>query len=109
MRRRNKNRLGISATIDKGTEINNSLTTYYVSIILFGLFTLATLPAALLAPGMYNIFLFSLTGFVCIQSIKGMKRLKTFKREFEENPEKLAKSPVPKPILYQAVFWYLPK
>ena len=109
MRRRSRGRLGISGAVDKSNEISSSLTSYYASVVLFGLCSIATLPAAIIGMGVYDWLIFIFVTAIFVQSMIGLSKLKIFRLEFQENPEAMASREVPKPLLYRAIFWYLPK
>ena len=100
---------GLNQRIEKDREISNSLTASYMSASLFGVFSLIRLPITALEASFINILILLLCLLILIQSILNIKALKKLRKDHADSPERFASYPVIKPILYTAVFWFLPK
>ena len=100
---------GSSSVIQKSREISRSLQIYWVAAVLFGflLFYYVLSSLATLDPWTILIAIFFAINF--IMSVMGIRELKKFRVNFANDPETYKNKKIRHPILYQAVFWYLPK
>ncbi len=99
----------IGSSIEKSREIDNSYTSYIVSTIIFVFWSPAQVFVAILNPTVINIATALFACFVLGFTVKGLSEILDLKKKFYENPADYKRVRVPKPILYHAIFWWLPK
>ena len=105
MRRKNQ----ISSVVDKSQEVSNSLQNHWISCVLFGVFGLLAVPNAFVEPSIYSILVALFVTLIFVQSIMGIVELQQFRRALKSNPRVYANKKIRQPILYTAIFWFLPK
>lgn len=104
-----RNRTLNSGKNDLFSELNNVLTAYYISGILFGIFSLYQLRLSISFLSIYNPVIFIFASFIFFQSVRGIIKVRKLRKSYLENPNSHNNMTIPKPILYHAIFWYLPK
>ena len=109
MRVRMRRKANISSVLQTNSDISNSLQNHWVSAILFGFFTLIAVPTGIAEQSGYSITVAVLVTLVFVNSITGILELKRLRSNLKSDPKRYAGTPVKQPLLYRAVFWYLPK
>ncbi len=99
----------ISNVVQKNYEISKSLQVNWISAVLFGIFSLINVPFAILNPSLLQgVIAVLITANLWI-SIRNILELRLLRRNLIDDPEKHMTRSVRQPLLYRAVFWYLPK
>lgn len=109
MRRRRRRRNRVGSSLEKSAEISRSLQAYYVSAILFGLWAPFSVLALVLNSSFLQGIIALLVTLVAVQSVRGVFKLRQLRKDFEESPNEFRSVPVPKPLIYNAVFWFVPR
>lgn len=105
MKRRGK----ITNALAKDSEISGSLYSSVFFLIIFSLWALARFFILFFDQSITSILITVFVVAVAVQSFTSWRSLKTLKRNLQVDPERYRDHIVPKPILYHAVFWFLPK
>jgi len=105
-RRRNAN---ISNVVQKNLEISKSLQVNWISLVLFGIISLIYVPAAILDPSWLQNVIAAFFAINVWFAIRNIRELKLLRKNLINDPEKYVTRSVRQPLLYRAVFWYLPK
>ncbi|MEM9256765.1 MAG: hypothetical protein AAGA91_15060 [Pseudomonadota bacterium] len=94
---------------EKQREISHASVSYWISFIAFFLFGLLRLGMTLLDPSYFNILIVLALFALAFISIRGLIQLRRVKRRFLENPTENLRIQVPKPVIYHAIFWWMPR
>lgn len=100
--------MGLGA-LEKYREIKSSREAAIVSIFLFSILTIVMAVKVLLAFGILDLLVLAFSVAVLVQSILVLKNLAKLQTLLFSNVAISGRLYIPKPILYQAVFWYVLK
>jgi len=95
--------------IEKSQEISRVQQINWVSAVVFGLVTPLYVLSAFATFDLFSVVLavFFLVNFVI--SVRAILDLNRFKKNFMTSPAEYVGKAIRRPLLYRAVFWYLPK
>ena len=99
----------IHSDLKRHRELSNAFYTGLLSVILFGLFALDWVIRAAETGGVIEVIVAVISFGIFAQSILATIEAKKMLIGMELNPSEYRKMPTPKPILYKAVFWFMPK
>lgn len=97
------------SALNKDSEISSSLYIDAFFLVIFGLWGLARLFMLFFDHSLISILIAIFVCAIAIQSFSTLRALRVLRKNFRSNPDKHRDSVVPKPILYHAVFWFLPR
>jgi len=99
----------LSRVIQKDTEISNSIYASGFFLVIFGLWGFVELIALLFDFSLKSLLVTVFVSAIAIQSFTTLSSLRLLRRNLREDPAQYGSRPVPKPILYGVIFWFLPK
>ena len=99
----------ISQIIRKDQEISVSIQNHTESLVLFSIFCFISVPNAMKETNILTVLVGVFSTLILIISLIGLIELKILQRKLLLYPDKSYRKKVRQPILYQSIFWYLPR
>lgn len=99
----------VNLAVLKHQEVSRVQQVNWISAILFGLISCLYIAGMIFAFDIIDALIgfFFMANFA--MSVRGIRELNAFNQKLLENPNEYATKPIKRPLLYRAVFWYLPK